>query len=121
MERIRTALDLRLWLSRLFVSGCKLARDVARTIWLLPLLVGRNRRGDIEMPTIPRPLTVLLSDDERNTRDIWCPVFELEGMVAISAADGNESMGGLKSEVQHLSRIRCCNARQNYFIPAPST
>ena len=29
--------------------------------------------------------------------------------------------GGLKSEVQHLSRIRCCNARQNYFIPAPST
>ena len=30
-------------------------------------------------------------------------------------------LGGLKSEVQHLSRIRCCNARQNYFIPAPST
>ncbi|SAK99032.1 hypothetical protein AWB81_05662 [Caballeronia arationis] len=29
--------------------------------------------------------------------------------------------GGLKSEVQHLFRIRCCNARQNYFIPAPST
>ena len=70
MERIRTALDLRLWLSRLFVSGCKLARVVARTIWLLPLLVGRNRWGDIEMPTIPRPLTVLLIDDERNTRDI---------------------------------------------------
>jgi hypothetical protein len=70
MERIRTALDLRLWLIRLFVSGCKPARVAARTIWLLPLLVGRNRWGDIEMPTIPRPLTVLLIDDERNTRDI---------------------------------------------------
>ena len=37
---------------------------------------------------------------------------------------GNEfdfRLGGLKSEVQHLFRIRCCNARQNYFIPAPST
>jgi hypothetical protein len=28
--------------------------------------------------------------------------------------------GGLKSEVQHLSRIRCCNARQN-FVSAAST
>jgi DNA-binding response OmpR family regulator len=44
------------------------------------------------MPTIPPPLTVLLIDDERNIRDIRCLVFELEGMVAISAADGNEGM-----------------------------
>jgi ADP-ribose pyrophosphatase YjhB (NUDIX family) len=29
--------------------------------------------------------------------------------------------GGLKSEVQHLFRIRCCNARRNYFISASST
>ncbi|SAL07972.1 glycoside hydrolase family protein [Caballeronia arationis] len=35
--------------------------------------------------------------------------------------NADEFTGGLKSEVQHLFRIRCCNARQNYFIPAPST
>ncbi|MBA9948857.1 hypothetical protein D7207_36380 [Burkholderia cepacia] len=28
--------------------------------------------------------------------------------------------GGLKSEVQHLSHIRCCNAQQN-FVSAAST
>jgi CheY-like chemotaxis protein len=45
-----------------------------------------------------RPPTVLRIDDERNTRDIWCLVFALEAMVAITAADGKE---GLSKAIAH--------------------
>ena len=66
--------------------------------FLVPFLRAITYRSTNAMSTITRPPIVLLIDDEDDTRSVWCMVLELEGMTAISAANGEE---GLSKAILH--------------------
>src|SRR4051812_31022881 len=42
------------------------------------------------------PLSVLIVDDDRDTRELYCLVFELNGFGAIPAANGREGLDRLR-------------------------
>lgn len=68
------------------------ARESSKTVRCLQLL------GRTEMSTITRPPTVLLIDDEDDTRSIWGMVLELAGMNVVCAGTGEE---GISAAITH--------------------
>lgn len=68
------------------------ARESSKTVRCLQLL------GRTEMSTITRPPTVLLIDDEDDTRSIWGMVLELAGMNVVCAGTGEE---GISTAITH--------------------
>ncbi|MFM0523219.1 response regulator [Caballeronia jiangsuensis] len=54
------------------------------------------------MSTIKRPPFVLLIDDEHDTRSVWCMVLELEGITAMSAANGEDGLAKAITRIPDL-------------------